>query len=137
MSFIPYLKFYGTCEAAMTFYADLFGATEVQILRYSDAPKSEGLPTSDAVMYSHIMVGEHTCLMASDLPPGSEPAPQQSVSVNHPVATIEEGKRIFEQLSAGGTITMPYAQTFFAPAFGMVQDRFGTHWMIGVEPPST
>ena len=68
MSFIPYLHFDGTCAEAMQFYADLFGATEVQILRYTDAPETEGLPPSDRVMYSHIMLGD-ACLMASDQPP--------------------------------------------------------------------
>ena len=28
---------------------------------------------------------------------------------------------------------MPWGATFFAPGFGMVRDRFGTHWMVMVE----
>ena len=131
MAFIPYLNFDGNCAEAMTFYAKLFNATELQILRYSDAPASEGLPPSDAVMYSHIMLGE-ACLMGSDHPPGSDPEPMTSVSVNHPVATPQEGQAIFDQLAEGGTILMPYEKTFFSSAFGMVRDRFGTSWMIGV-----
>ena len=131
MSFIPYLNFDGTCAEAMQFYADLFGATEVQIMRYTDAPESEGLPPSDRVMYAHIMQGD-ACLMASDWPPGMEAPPMASVSVNHPVADPETGQRLFDALAEGGTITMPFEKTFFSESFGMVTDRFGTSWMIGV-----
>ena len=131
MSFIPYLNFDGTCAEAMQFYADLFGATEVQILRYTDAPESEGLPPSDRVMYSHIMLGD-ACLMASDSPPGMPAQPMTSVSVNHPVSDKAAGQKLFDALAEGGTVLMPYEQTFFSPAFGMVSDRFGTSWMIGV-----
>ncbi len=40
--------------------------------------------------------------------------------------------RFFVALSDGGEVRMPLGPTFFSPAFGMVQDRFGVLWMIGV-----
>lgn len=131
MPFIPFLTFDGTAEEALKFYADVFSATELQIIRYSDAPAEEKLPPSDRVMYGHIMLGEH-CLMADDSMPGMEFVPQASVAVNHPVKTAEQGQKIFDRLAEGGTVTMPYGPVFFAPAFGMVTDRFGTAWMVGV-----
>jgi PhnB protein len=42
-------------------------------------------------------------------------------------------KRVFEALSEGGQVQMPLGETFFAPAFGMCTDRFGTPWMVMVE----
>ena len=45
---------------------------------------------------------------------------------------MEEGERIFQALSDGGTITMPFAKTFWSPGFGMLTDRFGTPWMVNV-----
>jgi PhnB protein len=131
MSFTPYIYFDGRCEEAMCFYADVFGAEAPAIMRYRDAPDTEGLEASDRVMYSHIMLGDRA-LMASDVPVGSEHRPQQSVSVHHEVATIDEGKAKFNRLAEGGEITMPYGPSFFSPGFGMCRDRFGTHWMIGM-----
>ncbi|MCP5088123.1 MAG: VOC family protein [Rhodobacteraceae bacterium] len=133
MTFIPYLYFDGDCDAAMTFYAGVFGADDVQKMRYSDAPEDESLPDSDRIMYSQIMLGDQA-LMASDRMPGVAGGPQTSVAVNHPVSSVEAGQKTFDQLAEGGTITMPYGATFFSPAFGMVCDRFGTNWMIGVPP---
>lgn len=40
-------------------------------------------------------------------------------------------RRTFDALSAGGSVTMPMQQTFFAETFGMLTDRFGTPWMMG------
>ncbi|TCL08768.1 PhnB protein [Shimia isoporae] len=133
MTFNPYLNFDGQCAEALTFYADLFGATDLTLMPYKDAPDSEQLPASDRIMYGHIMLGE-ACLMASDFPPGMPAKPMESVSVNHPVPDAATGQKIFAALAEGGDVTMPYAPTFFSRAFGMVRDRFGTNWMIGVAP---
>ena len=49
----------------------------------------------------------------------------------------EEAERIFAGLSEGGAkITMPMAETFWSPRFGMLVDRFGTNWMVGAEQPA-
>jgi PhnB protein len=42
----------------------------------------------------------------------------------------EEAKRLFDGLSAGGTVTMPLAKTFWADQFGMFTDKFGINWMV-------
>ena len=46
-----------------------------------------------------------------------------------------EAERVFAALAAGGTVTMPIAETFWARRFGMLTDRFGTPWMINCEKP--
>ena len=39
---------------------------------------------------------------------------------------------MFEALAEGGNVFMPLDKTFFASIFGMVADRFGVQWMVGV-----
>jgi PhnB protein len=48
-------------------------------------------------------------------------------------ASLAETKAAFDALCQGGTVVMPWAKTFWSEGFGMVSDRFGTHWMLGVE----
>jgi len=50
--------------------------------------------------------------------------------------TAEEAKTIFDALGEGGKVTMPFEPSFWADGFGMVDDRFGTHWIIngGMKP---
>ncbi|MGB8664903.1 MAG: VOC family protein, partial [Serratia inhibens] len=46
---------------------------------------------------------------------------------------VEQGRELFEKLSQGGQVTMPYGPTFWAKGFGMLTDQFGVNWMINVE----
>ena len=41
-----------------------------------------------------------------------------------------EAERLFKALAEGGKVEMPMTQTFYATAFGMLQDRFGVSWMV-------
>lgn len=132
MSFSPYIHFQGNCADAMQVYAKVFGATDLQIMRYRDAPPSAGLPQgehSDKVMHASLSVGGQT-LMASDFPDHMPGDPQAAVSISHSVADAAQGSKIFDKLAEGGTVIMPYGPTFFSLGFGMVKDKFGTHWMI-------
>lgn len=130
MSFSPYLHFQGNCAEAMQFYADVFGATDLMLWRYADAPPDSGMPTGgDGVMHASLTAGgQH--LMASDYPPGMPGEAQAAVSVCHTVGEVEQGRAIFGKLLEGGAEVMPYGPTFWSHGFGMLKDRFGTRWMI-------
>ncbi len=129
MSFVPYIHFRGNCAEAMNFYAEIFGTETPVIMRYRDAPASEEVPPSDRVMHAEIVLGNGK-LMASDFPEGMPGDPQQAVSIMHPVSDPEAGQRLFDRFAEGGKIIMPFGPTFWSRGFGMVRDRFGTHWMI-------
>jgi PhnB protein len=129
MAFVPYIHFRGNCAEAMRFYADVFGAEPPVLMRYSEAPQNEGMPASDGVMHAELTLGSGK-LMASDYPSGMPGDEQKAVSVMHPVADPGAGQRIFDRLAEGGQVVMPFGPTFWSRGFGMVRDRFGTHWMI-------
>lgn len=132
MSFSPYLHFQGNCAEAMKAYADIFGATDLQIMRYADAPPTAGVPPGgggDKVMHARLSVGGQS-LMASDFPDHMKGDPQAAVSVSHMVQDVAVGKAVFDRLADRGAVIMPFGPTFFSKGFGMVKDRFGTHWMI-------
>jgi PhnB protein len=57
-----------------------------------------------------------------------------ALAINYP--SVDEGRRAFDALSAGGKVTMPMQQTFWAEAFGMCTDKFGTPWMVNVDAPA-
>jgi PhnB protein len=45
-------------------------------------------------------------------------------------------ERVFNALAEGGQVTMPMAETFWSPMFGMCIDRFGTPWMVNADAPT-
>ena len=48
-------------------------------------------------------------------------------------ASTPQGEKIFNALSTGGTVQMPYEKTFWSAGFGMCVDKFGVPWMINCE----
>lgn len=130
MGFEPYLHFQGTCAEAMAFYADLFGASDLFIQRYREMPGAPPeLAGSDLVMHSVMVVGG-LLLMGSDFPPGVEGEPQAAVSISRSAPDLATAQRLFDALAEGGAVVMPLQPTFWSTGFGLVRDRFGTHWMI-------
>lgn len=132
MTFIPYLYFGGTSEAAMDFYAEIFDADDVVKMRFKEAPPEIGMEQSDKIMYSHIKKDGWT-LMSNDMAEGMPYEPQAGVSVAHQTKTVEEAKTRFDKLCDGGMVIMPFEKQFFSAGFGTCKDKFGTHWMIMVD----
>lgn len=131
---MPYIHFQGHCAEALTFYADIFGAEDLSMMRYSDAPEMDDtLRDPTRVIHGQLTLPDGV-LMASDYPPGMTGEPQSAVSLMTVADTVPEAQRIFNALSAGGTVTQGFGSTFFSRGFGMVKDRYGTHWMVSVSP---
>ncbi|WP_026704254.1 VOC family protein [Flavobacterium soli] len=135
----PYLTFDGNCEAAFTFYKSIFGGEFPYIGKYAEMPPTEGfeIPESEAqkIMHVSLKLGAGTMLMGCDSSSafGQQPVQGSNFSVYITAETKEEADRIFNGLSAGGTVTMPLADTFWGSYFGMFTDKFGILWMIGYD----
>lgn len=134
MPTIPYIHFRGQCAEALVFYADVFGGTDLQLMRYADAPDMpDAMKDPTRVIHGQLTLGSGT-LMASDYPPGMEGAAQAAVSIMQGVVSVAAGHEVFAKLAEGGTVIQAFGPSFFSSGFGMVTDRFGTHWMISVMP---
>jgi len=132
MQMSTYLFFDGTCEEAMTFYERTFNGRIAAIMRNADAPADARMPGDEnLVMHARLEIGGMV-LLASDCPPSMFNKPQ-GFRVMAGFDTAEEGEKAFNALAEGGSVEMPFQQTFWAHRFGMVTDRFGTPWMINCE----
>jgi PhnB protein len=130
----PYLFFGGRCEEALEFYRTAIGAEVQMLMRYKESPEpNPSMPAcfGDKVMHASFRIGA-TNLMASDgMCDGTPNFDGFSLSITVPDEA--EAERVFTALAEGGLITMPLEKTFWAPKFGMLQDRFGVGWMVSVE----
>ena len=131
-----YLVFNGECEAAFKFYEKCLGGKIEMAMTHGDSPMPEQVPAEwrNKILHARLVVGD-AVLMASDAPPGHYHKPQGfSVSIQINDTTRAEG--IFRALADGGTVTMPFAETFWAARFGMLVDKFGTPWMVNCDRPT-
>lgn len=133
----PYLMFSGRCEEALEFYKEAIGAEVVCLMRFEEAPEQppEGMVPADfgkKVMHCGFTVGS-TLVMASDGCGEVEKISGISLSLTLPDKVAVD--KAFAALEEGGKVTMPLAETFWSPWFGMVEDKFGVSWMLGVWQP--
>ena len=130
MHFHPYLTLNGNCAEAFARYQEIFGGP-LDLLTMAEAP--EGPPPGtdpNLVMHAALTTDGGALLMGADHPTGELTGPVHGICVNVELPTKEEAHRVFDELSEGGTVQMPMAETFFSHAFGMCVDRFGTPWMV-------
>ena len=135
MDLNTYLGFDGQCEAAFKHYEKVLGGKILMMLRNADAPPGTPIPAESAnrIMHARLQVGDRL-LMGGDAPSGRGSKPQ-GFCANIMVDDPAEAERIFRELGAGGTVTMPITETFWARRFGMLTDKFGIPWMVNCEKP--
>ena len=131
-----YLTFNGNCEEAFNFYKSVFGGEFPYLGRFKDMPQEEGkkVDNKDAqkIMHVSLPISKETILMGSDT--GGEWSAGflqgNNFAVSISTDSKQEADRLFNGLSAGGSITMPMDKTFWGDYFGMFTDRFGINWMV-------
>jgi PhnB protein len=133
MELTPYLNFNGDCREAFEFYATCLGGTIVMMQTHGESPMKDQTPPGwqDKILHVRMTVGKAT-LMGSDAPPQYAAKPQ-GFAVSLTVEKPEDADRIFAQLAENGNVKMPIQETFWASRFGMVDDRFGTPWMVNCQ----
>lgn len=145
MAIIPYLMFNGDCAEAIEFYCDVLGAKLTskalfnEVAAYTDGndagtncPFDES--EMDKIINAQLELPDGSVLMLGDAPNqmGYEGHRGTTFCLNFP--TVEEGEAAFNRIAAGGMVTMPYSDTFWAKKFGMCLDKFGVPWLVNGEP---
>ena len=136
MTLSIYLYFDGTCRDAFNFYRSVFGGEFKAEMTFAEGPPDYKYDPEekDKIMHVTLPIGE-SALMGSDVPKGDPnskpPVPSNAFAVSYLASSREDADSKFAALQAdGGGITMPMDDMFWGAYFGMVKDRFGTHWMI-------
>ena len=129
----PYLSFGGRCEEALEFYTRAIGAEVQMLMRFKENPEPQpGTPECfhEKVMHARFQIGASTLMASDGMCDGKANFDGFSLSIT--VTDEAEAERVFAALGEGGLVTMPLEKTFWAPKFGMLQDRFGIGWMVSV-----
>jgi PhnB protein len=130
----PYINFNGNAEEAFTFYRSVFGGEFGKITRFKDLSSAEfPVAENDAnkIMRITLSIGKNM-LIANDVPESmgrvSENENRSKIAVT--AESKEEADRIFNGLSAGGTVEMPMAESPWGSYFAMFRDKYGIEWTV-------
>ena len=129
----PYIAFKGNCREAIEFYKGALGAEVLFSQTVGESPMS-GMGPAENIMHCTIKVGDSTIMMCDDPRPDAAAAGGNvslAIGLNDPA----RAKQVFDNLAKGGSVIMPLEKTFWAEAFGMVNDKFGVKWMVNCDAP--
>ena len=132
----PHINFNGNAEEAFNFYKSVFGGEFAKIMRFKDIASAEfPVAENDAnkIMHIALPIGKNNVLMGNDVPEMmgrvSENENRSKISIS--AESKEEADKLFNGLSAGGTIEVPIGDS---PYFGMFRDKYGIEWMVDFDP---
>ena len=130
----PHVNFNGNAEEAFTFYKSVFGGEFAKIIRFKDIASPE-MPIAEKeerkIMHIALPIGANM-LMANDVPEflGTVDEQENRSKISVSAESKEEADKLFNGLSAGGTVEMAIADSPWGTYFGMFRDKYGIEWMV-------
>ncbi len=131
----PYLNFDGNAAEALTFYQSVFGG-ESSVMTFGQMG-TEDPEFVDKVMHGQLETDKGFTLMASDMPPGMPHTPGNTMSVSLSGEDGAELRGYWDQLTVGGTVTVPLEKQMWGDEFGMVIDAYGVPWLVNISQPQS
>lgn len=129
-----YITFNGNTEEAFSFYQAALEGKITNIQRFGDSPHGAQMPDADKKKIMHIALEapDGVKLMGNDfLDFMGEPFNAgNNFSLSFHPDSAELADKLFNSLSAGGTVTVPMSKAPWGDYFGMFTDKFGIKWMI-------
>lgn len=135
----PYINFNGNAEEAFTFYKSVFGGEFEKVIRFKDLAGPE-FPVAEKeehkIMLITLPIGRSNMLMANDVPEilGRVNENENRSKISISTESKEEADRLFNGLSAGGTVEGPMGDSPWGSYFGMFRDKYGIEWTIEFSP---
>jgi PhnB protein len=135
------LNFAGNTEDVFNFYKSVFGGEFSSLGRFKDMPANgANIPKKDEskIMHVALPIGNDAVLMGTDTLEslGQELTQGNNVHISLHPDSKAEADRLFQRLSAGGTIEMPMAEQAWGDYYGSFQDKYGVQWMINYSAPN-
>jgi PhnB protein len=132
MQVTPYLYFKGNCESALQFYEACELGKIGELRRYEGTPMAErdGAAWREKVLHS-VFEGPGLRFYASD---GPDSEPMKGCAILIEEDSLERAQMLFEALSAGGRVTVPFKKQFWGDHYGNFTDKFGVQWAIDSHP---
>ena len=137
----PHINFNGNAEEAFTFYKSVFGGKFAMIVRFKDLDLSNSehpLSENDAnkIMHIALPISKGNVLMGNDVPEimGQVNENENRSKISISAESKEEADKLFNGLSAGGTVEAPIGDSPWGSYFGMFRDKYGIEWIVDFSP---
>ena len=132
-----HVNFRGQAREALTFYHSLFGG-DIALATYTDIHAVENPSQVDQIAFGRVTAPNGFDIMAYDVQPSKVfDAGQNAFYLNLQGSDVAEIEAGWDALADGAReVLIPLAPAPFAPLYGMLTDRFGVTWIVGLLPAS-
>lgn len=125
----PYILFNGNAAEVIEFYKRALGATVEYVQHYEGAPVPVEDNWKQKILHATILINNEPVMISDSSPEHTiKMGDNVNLALNFEKDTDIDNK--FSALAEGGKIKMPLQKTFWAKKFGMLEDKFGIHWMF-------
>lgn len=127
-----HINFRGDARAALEFYRDVFDG-ELTVITYGAMNAAQRPEEADLIMWGQVTSASGFAVMAYDVPadrPYAKGISPFFESVRG--ESVEDVSPVWNRLAEGATIVQELAPSLWAPAYGMLTDRFGVTWVVDV-----
>lgn len=112
------------------FYVKALGGEMISLRTFADMPDADE-SIKNRVMHLELQALGLRIFMADS---GKDTVDRgQGLDLTLEFKTEEEARRIFDGLSEGGIVKMPFERMFWGTMFGRLEDPFGVIWQIATE----
>lgn len=127
-SITPFLWFNDQAEEAASFYVSLFRNSKIETKCYynEDIAEVAGRPVGSLMTVDFQLEGQDFVALNGN----TESPFTSAISFFVACEAPEEIDRLWQKLSEGGTVLMPWDKYPFSEKYGWVQDKFGVSWQL-------
>ena len=131
-------NFRGQAREALSYYQTVFGG-DLALASYADIHSVEIPQTAQHIAFGRLRAADGFDLMAYDVQPSKTYDPgRNAFYITRQGTDPDEITTRWNALSHDAqAVLIPLAPAPFAPLYGMLTDRFGITWIIGVDEPAT
>lgn len=141
-----HLNFRGDAREALELYRSVFGG-ELVATSYADLGMPQDAPGADKVVFGLVASDSGFRVMAYDVPGATggtitggtstrrehgTTLTDQALFVSVEADSLAEAQGYWDGLAVEGTVVEPLAASAWSAGFGMLTDRFGVTWSVGV-----
>lgn len=127
---MPYLSFQGNCEEALHFYKDILEGQIEIASRYDNPAMNVPAEFKNKILHARFSFGNYTMFASDVMPKKQDEKMNSNIAISLGFHDEEVAKNIFDRLSAGGEIHIPFKKQFWGDWHGNFRDRFGIRWMV-------
>lgn len=126
----PYLQFSGNCEEALNFYKDILNGRIEIVSRYDNPAMKAPDDFKNKILHAAFYFGKYMMFASDMMPKKLGDTHQSNIAMSLGFKDEKFATQVFEKLSEGGKINVPFKKQFWGDWHGNFVDCFGIRWMV-------